>query len=216
MNLPGVAPTIVLEDTSALAQYYLNYQAEHPEIGVVQFPLVAGWLTYLGALIFAAAGGVAWFSAALLQGDALGSRWRAWLLVSGGFAWAFCIDDLFMIHEQLNKLGEAWEIAYLLLGGTATGVLLSLSRVPLTSPARVALLLAIVGMIGSQGWEIVVECAPTVSPYLPGRGEPMIQGCAVVEEGLKLLGIVCWGFLCVHSSKEALARCARDNKNSRC
>ena len=143
-------------------------------------PFVTGYLSYLGACLWCAAGAVALFSAVLARGgrDHVGA---AFFLATGLLSGLMLADDLFMVHDGLvtQLLGgdvERWNLVlYALLAGAyllAFAPLVRRTCLPLLAAAGCA-------FAGS----VLVDAA--LIPVAESRRH-------LTEDGCKFLGIANW------------------------
>ena len=144
---------------------------------VAGLPFVTGWISYLGAVLMAAAASVALFTAAH-------ARARAYLAGLGLFSLALLGDDLFMLHDGLLAFMGIDET--LVMGAYAVILMLILGS-NLEHVRRASLPLAIA--LAFFGLSSVVDLWPD---QVFGNHRHLL------EDGSKLLGIAGWLGYIVH------------------
>lgn len=138
---------------------------------VAGLPFVTGWISYLGAVLLAAAASIALFTAAH-------ARVRSYLAGLGLFSLALLGDDLFMLHDGLLAFMGIDET--LVMGAYAV-ILLVILGSNLDHVRQASLPLAIA--LGFFGLSSVVDLWPD---QVSGNHRHLL------EDGSKLLGIAGW------------------------
>jgi hypothetical protein len=176
----GVEPWIVLRDPIAA----MGGDATHRHYGL---------LSNLGILAWAAAGSICLF-VGLTDGARLSADARSFLLFAGVLTLILTLDDLFMVHENLDGplVYAPYLIAVIFYLYRFGHVILSLDT------ALIAAALVFMGM--SMAVDILIELRSQWS--LPGqtdlgqenrgRSRPASLGVGFMEDVFKLLGICCW------------------------
>lgn len=152
---------------------------------VAQLPFVTGWISYLGAVVMAAAASIALFASAQV-------RPRRCLMGLGLFSLVLLADDLFMLHDGLLAFIGVDET--LVIGSYAVLLLYILASNrdylrPTGLPLAVALLF------------FALSAVTDLMPH------PLFGAHRhIVEDGAKLLGMAGWLGCVVHISHLALRR----------
>lgn len=143
-----------------------------------------GWLSNGGVLVWAAAAG-----AALMAGrTGLPSRPARMLLCAGVISGGLVADDLFELHEQVVPRLTRFTEEHIMLGWALLVALFVVvfRRELVRSPVLPVLVLA----VGYLGISMVADVADDIRPVnVLSRA---MGGHAVLEEGAKLVGILCW------------------------
>lgn len=167
---------------------------------VLQASPFVGLLSNLGVLLWCTATAVCLFCAAVLRCQSLREEAPRFFLAAGLLTLLLLVDDLFRLHDFILPTygGLAQEAFYLSYGGLA-GLYLIRFRVVLLK-TDFPLLVAALGLLGSS---VLLDVLP----------ETLLPWHFLVEDGLKLLGIVGWagywastGLQAVRSAFTTLAR----------
>lgn len=203
-------PTVLLDDAASLAEHLLKVQRSRPGARL-HFPAGGGWLTYLEALLVCSCGAICLFVAALPRHDRLERMPRGLFLQVGILSVAIAADDLFLLHELLERrsirLGQLLVATY---GLWIVWILLRYRRVLLQQKLG-PLLLALGCFALTEKLDAIHSIPESITPYLPRRWDQH-QAPALLEEGFKWLGMVMWSNFFVHLSLQSLrARLTQDD-----
>jgi hypothetical protein len=166
----------------------------------LQGPFYAGYVSNIGVGFWCFAGACCLFSALLLRREPE-REWPAFLLLSGLFTSWLMLDDFFLFHDELlsaalrlqeNTVENYVFAAYLAIG---LAYMVRFHRTMLQTP-YVLLLLAIPFFMLSLAVDVGIIRPPEERHHL-------------VEDGTKLLGIICWCVYLVVTAYEAV-RAAMD------
>lgn len=141
-------------------------------------PPYIGFLSQVGAFYWISAAAICLFSSHLLRGIAKAQRHHKFLLLAGLFTLALAIDDVFLLHDYLfpKVLGIAEKPVLAAYGAFLIWLLVEFRSV-IRSSSRPLLIVS----IASFGLSLLID-------YLNHASETRI----LIEDGLKLLGIICW------------------------
>jgi len=149
-------------------------------------PMYVGLVSNFGVVLWGSAASVCLFGGWLLLKNPR-TRSRAWfLVVSGLISAVLMFDDLYLLHEEVlpERLHIPQPLVFVAYGGLIVGFLIGFRRLILASDF--ALLLLAFGFFGAS---ILVDVFVTTEEFFI-FGD--FAGRHLIEDGLKLLGIVVW------------------------
>ena len=141
---------------------------------VADLPFYIGFISQLGILFWSATVTLCLFSARILRKK---SALREYLFFAGLITLMLCLDDLFLLHEEVFPfLGVPEKEVYLVYLLVVTVWLLKYYKVILKTYYLILVL-----AFGFLGISLIIDIIPTqlIDPYL-------------IEDGLKFTGIVSW------------------------
>jgi len=154
----------------------------------MEFPPYVGFLSHAGGLLWVAAAAVGLFVASVLPRN---SEARGFLFLAGGIALVFGLDDVYMFHDYLapRVIGIPEKIVYLLYAATV----LFLIRLGRGLPDKRGYPLFLIAL-SAMGLSVMVD-------VLDSRGWFPLDGPYLLEDSLKIIGVVFWlGYLVVLST----------------
>lgn len=156
--------------------------------------LYVAWLSYLGILVWVFAAGAALLAGRVLPGPAGGTRL---MLVTGGLLTVGLVaDDLFELHERVVPYLTRFTEEHIQIGWALLVLAFAVVnlRALLASPYAPVMALGGGLLALSMGSDVVAGLGVVATLT------QLLGGPAVLEEGVKLLGIACWsGFLWLES-----------------
>jgi len=193
---PWRPPTFFLGDAASLADHFVAYQYEHPELPI-RIPFGAGFVTYLEALLMFGCGAICLFVFFSLGEASEGGGWPAFFFHIGCLSVMVAGDDLFSFHEKLEAL---WWYGHFLLPVffiTYFSWIVLRFRGNMRSLQLGPFLLALACLGLSECQDRLCWSPQTVELISPAPWDKY-QAPALIEEGLKWLGFVMWSAFFVH------------------
>ncbi|AXH96368.1 hypothetical protein DV701_09775 [Ornithinimicrobium avium] len=174
----------------------IDLQLMTADAGAVEASPVAGIMSNIGILVWAAGAGIPLFTSFYSHG------WQARLLRAGGLmTLLLAIDDTLMLHDEaLPALGIPESVVLAVLGLLTAGFLVWYRRHVLAGP-KVFMMLAVAGFT-------LMLVLDTLEPL------GLLKGHAVIEEGFKLIAIVNWtGYFVMLAARTLAGRLTEERRD---
>lgn len=164
-------------------------------------PVTLGWLSHLGVLVWTMASGAAVL--AVVSSRAAASE-RAMLLGAAALSLGLALDDLLQLHESVVPRLTRFTEEHVMLGWALLAAVwvVACRRSLLNSPHVPVLAVGVAFLAWSVGTD-VVDDLPIARNLAAALG-----GQAVLEDGAKLIGIICWASFMWLQSRWLLDRTA--------
>ena len=149
-------------------------------------PPYTGALSMVGVLLWSAAATVCFFSASLLRGREGSRRVVRFLAASGALTTVLMLDDAFQLHENAGRIGLSPHLVFLGYGMAAAALFWTYRDLARTSEP---VLLTLTGVLFALavGSDVLHDLG-----WLNSFGADSMAIAILLEDGLKLLGIVSW------------------------
>lgn len=157
-------------------------------------PVYRGALSNIGAMIWAGAAAICFFTYGIVRARTLGRERTHFLLAAGAITTVLLADDLFMLHETVlpEHFGIPEELAYAAYAVLLSGFLVWF-RSTILQTDFLLLVLAFAGFGISVGIDL------TAMLY-------SLPGLYLFEDGSKFFGIVCWSAYFARVSAQSIMR----------
>jgi hypothetical protein len=177
---PFVEPSFLVRDIFALSST----------------PVYFGILSNIGIFIWLATGAITIFSGTILFSVNKEKNWSLFLILFGLLTMILAIDDFFMLHEDffpiLLKIPE--KLILLTYGLMMLSILVKFKKIVLHNHLKTFIV-----TISFLALSIIADQILPDKAYLLKPGDNFL-----LEDGLKLVGIVSWSFYLIKMSQERL------------
>ena len=203
-GLAWLAIVLIPAAVVILGLFYLTQRLGIPFVELTQdpvlsgapddVPLYGGYISHVGGIMWSLAAGISLFAGTFLNRmGGVHRRWGGMLLMYGVLTFVLLLDDLFMLHETWYRYtGKSQKWTLMVQGLLTAWFFLRYARPILES--RWALL---VGAIFCFGGSLVVDLDYLILPDTYHH---------LVEDGMKVLGILAWCTYGIITSAEGMRR----------
>lgn len=177
---------------------------------LARVPVYFGLFSNLGVFCWCVAATVSLFTAAVALPLSESKKLAKFLLCSGLLTLWLAIDDFFMLHEYLIpiRLGIAEEAIFVVYGAVTALYFLKFQKIFLRTNLTF-FVIALIFLGASLGIDKFLD-------QLPFLSAAVVEQEYLIEDGLKLLGIITWLFYFVETSLATVNSLISDQSKENC